>query len=112
MEVPLSDLNFDVLKHLLFLEPTGYGNPEAVFVSRNIKVKAARTVGADGKHLKLTVEDERGAAVDAIGFRLGHLKENLPPKIDVLYRFEANEFNGRRTLQLNLKDVKAAGLPD
>jgi single-stranded-DNA-specific exonuclease len=112
MEVPLSDLNFDVLKHLLFLEPTGYGNPEAVFVSRNIKVKAARTVGADGKHLKLTVEDERGASVDAIGFRLWHLKENLPPKIDVLYRFEANEFNGRRTLQLNLKDVKAAGLPD
>ena len=112
MEVPLSELNFDVLKHLLFLEPTGYGNPEAVFVSRNIKVKSARTVGAEGKHLKLTVEDEHGASVDAIGFRLGHLKENLPPKIDVLYRFEANEFNGRRTLQLNLKDVKAAGIPD
>ena len=112
MEVPLSELNFDVLKHLLFLEPTGYGNPEAVFVSRNIKVKSVRTVGAEGKHLKLTVEDERGASVDAIGFRLGHLKENLPPKIDVLYRFEANEFNGRRTLQLNLKDVKAAGIPD
>jgi single-stranded-DNA-specific exonuclease len=112
MEVPLSELNFDVLKHLLFLEPTGYGNPEAVFVSRNIKVKAARTVGSEGKHLKLTVEDERGASVDAIGFRLGHLKEKLPPYIDVLYRFEANEFNGRRTLQLNLKDVKAAGIPD
>jgi single-stranded-DNA-specific exonuclease len=112
MEVPLSELNFDVLKHLMFLEPTGYGNPEAVFVSRNIKVKAARTVGSDGKHLKLTLEDERGASVDAIGFRLGHLKENLPPSIDVLYRFEANEYNGRRTLQLNLKDVKPAGLPD
>jgi single-stranded-DNA-specific exonuclease len=112
LEVQLSELNFDVLKHLMFLEPTGYGNPEAVFVSRNIKVKAARTVGAEGKHLKLTVEDERGAAVDAIGFRLGQLKTDLPPYIDVLYRFEANEFNGRRTLQLNLKDVKPAGLPD
>ena len=112
MEVPLFELNFDVLKHLMFLEPTGYGNPEAVFVSRNIKVKAARTVGSDGKHLKLTLEDERGAAVDAIGFRLGHLKSDLPPYIDVLYRFEANEFNGRRTLQLNLKDVKPAGIPD
>jgi single-stranded-DNA-specific exonuclease len=112
MEVPLAELNFDVLKHLMFLEPTGYGNPEAVFVSRNIKVKVARTVGAEGKHLKLTVEDERGAAVDAIGFRLGHLKPDLPPYVDVLYRFEANEFNGRRTLQLNLKDVKPAGIPD
>lgn len=112
LEVPLSELNFDVLKHLMFLEPTGYGNPEAVFVSRNVKVRASRTVGAEGRHLKLTLEDERGASVDAIGFRLGHLKTDLPPYIDVLYRFEANEFNGRRTLQLNLKDLKPAGLPD
>ena len=112
MEVSLSELNFDLLKLLLFLEPTGYGNPEAVFVSRNIKVKAARTVGSEGKHLKLTVEDERGAAVDAIGFRLGHLRDDLPPHVDLLYRFEANEYNGRRTLQLNLKDLKPAGIPD
>ena len=112
LEVPLSELNFEVLKHLMFLEPTGYGNPEAVFVSRNIKVKSSRTVGSEGKHLKLTLEDERGASVDAIGFRLGHLKPDLPPYIDVLYRFEANEFNGRRSLQLNLKDLKPAGLSD
>jgi single-stranded-DNA-specific exonuclease len=72
----------------------------------------ARTVGSEGKHLKLTLEDERGASLDAIGFRLGHLKENLPPYIDVLYRFESNEFNGRTTLQLNLKDLKPAGMPD
>jgi single-stranded-DNA-specific exonuclease len=112
LEVPLSELNFDVLKHLMFLEPTGYGNPEAVFVSRNIRVKATRTVGSEGKHLKLTLEDERGVSMDAIGFRLGHLKENLPVHVDLMYRFEANEYNGRRTLQLNLKDVKPAGTPD
>jgi single-stranded-DNA-specific exonuclease len=112
LEVPLSDLTFDVLKHLSYLEPTGYGNPEAVFVSRNVKVKYARTVGSDGKHLKLSLEDERGLAFDTIGFRLGHLKPDLPPRVDILYRLEANEYNGRRTLQLNLKDVKPAGVPD
>jgi single-stranded-DNA-specific exonuclease len=96
----------------MFLEPTGYGNPEAVFVSRNIKVRSARTVGSEGKHLKLTLEDERGVSMDAIGFRLGHLKPDLPPNVDLMYRFEANEYNGRRTLQLNLKDVKPAGTPD
>jgi single-stranded-DNA-specific exonuclease len=110
--VPLSQLNFDVLKHLAFLEPTGYGNPDAVFVSRNLRIKSARQVGAEGKHLKLTLEDERGAAYDAIGFRMGHLQATLPTRLDVLYQFEANEYNGRRSLQLNLKDVKAAGLPD
>ena len=112
LEVPLSQLSFEVLDHLKFLEPTGYGNPEAVFVSRNVKVKIARTVGAEGRHLKLTLEDERGSTVDAIGFRMGHRKPDLPPRVDVLYHFEVNEFNGRKTLQLNLKDVKPAGLPD
>jgi single-stranded-DNA-specific exonuclease len=112
LEVPLSQLSFEVLEHLKFLEPTGYGNPEAVFVSRNVKVKMARTVGSEGRHLKLTVEDERGTTVDSIGFRMGHLKPDLPPYVDVLYHFEANEYNGRRTLQLNLKDVKSTGIPD
>jgi single-stranded-DNA-specific exonuclease len=112
LEVPLWELNFEVLKHLAFLEPTGYGNPEAVFVSRDVKIRALRTVGSEGRHLKLTLEDEHGTSVDAIGFRLGHLKDQLPARVDVLYRLELNEFNGRRTLQLNLKDVKPAGLPD
>jgi len=112
VEVPLSELNFEVLKHLMLLEPTGYGNPEAAFVSRDVKVRAVRTVGSDGKHLKLTLQDERGLTMDSIGFRLGHLLPDLPSRVDVLYRLEANEYNGRRTLQLNLKDVKPAGTPD
>jgi len=29
-----------------------------------------------------------------------------------MYHFEVNEYNGRKSLQLNLKDVKAAGIPD
>jgi len=112
MEVSLEELNFKVLENLAYLEPTGYGNPEAVFVSRDVKVKSSRTVGADAKHLKLTLEDERGAIFDSIGFRMGHLRDSLPARVDVLYHFEANEWNGKRSLQLNLKDVKAAGIPD
>jgi single-stranded-DNA-specific exonuclease len=112
MEVTLSQLDFDLLKELSYFEPTGYGNPDAQFVSRNVKVKTSRTVGADAKHLKLTLEDERGAALDAIGFRLGHLQAALPKRVDVLYSFESNEYNGRTSLQLNLKDLKPAGQPD
>ncbi len=112
MEVSLVELNFEVLKHLEYLEPTGYGNPDAIFVSRNVKVKSSRTVGAEAKHLKLTLEDDHGAVFDSIGFRLGHLRDNLPARVDVMYHFEANEWNGKRSLQLNLKDVKATGIPD
>jgi single-stranded-DNA-specific exonuclease len=112
MEVALEELNFDVLKHLTYLEPTGYGNPEAVFVARDVRVKSSRTVGAEGRHLKLTLEDSHGAAYDSIGFRMGELQKSLPPRVDVIFTLEANEWNGRTTLQLNLKDIKAAGIPD
>jgi single-stranded-DNA-specific exonuclease len=112
MEVSLPEINFDVLKHLSYLEPTGYGNPDAVFVSRDVKVRASRAVGSEGKHLKLTFEDKYRTYFDAIGFRLGHLQSSLPPRVDVMYTLEANEWNGRTTLQLNLKDVKAAGISD
>ena len=108
-EIPLSDLTPELLKHLEYLQPTGYGNPEAVFVSRNVRITNRRTVGGEGQHLKLMVASDK-ITFDAIGFRLGHLLPDLPSQLDLLYTFESNEFNGRKTLQLNLKDVKPAGL--
>jgi single-stranded-DNA-specific exonuclease len=109
MELPLTALNFELLSQLGQLEPTGYGNREAVFISRNAKVKSSRVVGAEGRHLKLVLQDERGITTDAIGFRLGQLQSDLPPRIDLAYTLESNEYNGRTTLQLNLKDVRAPG---
>ena len=112
VEVPLSQLNFKLLEHLEYFEPTGYGNPDPVFVSRDVKVKASHTVGSEGRHLKLALDDERGTTFDAIGFRIGNLQANLPPRLDLMYTLEVNEYNGRTSLQLNLKDVKAANIPD
>lgn len=111
-EIGLADLGFDLLHEIALLQPTGYGNPDATFVSRGAKAKSSRTVGAEGRHLKLLLEDERGVAVDAIGFRMGYLRDQLPGRVDVIYSLESNEYNGRVSLQLNLKDVKAAGSPD
>lgn len=112
MEVPLADMNFGILKNIAFLEPTGYGNPDAIFVSRNVKVKSFRAVGSEGRHLKLTLEDGPALKYDAIGFRMGEMAKSLPPRVDVMYTLEANEYNGRVSLQLNLKDVKEAGVVD
>ena len=110
-EVPLSNLHSDLISNLNYLQPTGYGNPEAVFVTRNVRISSSRAVGTEGKHLKLAVTDGH-ITFDAIGFRLGHLQSELPPNVDLIYTFETNEFNGRTSLQLNLKDIKPAGTPD
>jgi single-stranded-DNA-specific exonuclease len=110
-EVKLKDLSFDLLKSLDWLEPTGYGNPSPVFVARDVNVQSSRPVGADGRHLKLALTEGR-ITFDSIGFRLGHLQPNLPPRVDVLFVLEVNEYNGNTRLQLNLKDIKPAGAAD
>jgi hypothetical protein len=48
-------------------------------------------------------------AFDAIAFRQGYWLDDMPDLIDIAYRFEINTYNGRSTLQLNIKDIKAAG---
>lgn len=107
-ELTFADLHPRLLKQLDYLQPTGYGNPEAVFVTRNVRIARARTVGAERKHLKLTLTDG-WLTFDAIGFQMGALASQLPERVDILYTFEINEYNGQSSLQLNLRDLRPAG---
>ncbi len=104
-EIPLSDLKPDLLKYLSWLQPTGMGNPAPVFMSSGLKVSHQKAVGVDGAHLKLSVTDGN-ITYDAIAFRQGHWIARLPPRIDLMYTFELNEFNGQVSLQLNVKDIR------
>ena len=106
-ELPLADLKPDLLDQIELLEPTGYGNPQVYLVSRGLQVRNARPVGREASHLKLVVSDGH-ITYDAIAFRHGHWAQDLPAVVDLLYRFEVNEFNGRRNLQLNVRDLKAS----
>ncbi|MFN2195014.1 MAG: single-stranded-DNA-specific exonuclease RecJ [Anaerolineales bacterium] len=105
VEIPLHQLKPDLLKYIDMMEPTGYGNRQPHFISRELYVQYARAVGTDGAHLKLSVTDGL-VTYDAIAFRLGRWLDKMPNKIDLLYTFELNEFNGRTNLQLNVKDIK------
>lgn len=105
VELSLSDLRPEILVDLEKLQPTGYGNQEAYFVSRNVEVKYSHPVGKDSAHLKLVVTDGH-ITFDAIAFRLGHWYGNLRQRVDLLYRYEMNEYQGRSALQLNVRDIK------
>ena len=107
MEIGFKDLKPEILKWIDALEPTGHQNREALFVSRGLKVMRARTVGSDQRHLRLTVSDG-GVTYDGIGFRLGHWAEQMPEKVDLLFAYERNVFQGRESLQLNIRDLRRA----
>jgi single-stranded-DNA-specific exonuclease len=107
--VALGDLDWALVEQLRQLEPCGYANPQPVFASRGLEVLSARLVGADGKHLKLAVRDPKTrTGMDAIAFRMGEWYGHLPSRVDLAYAVEINEFNGRRSLQLNVKDMRGA----
>jgi len=108
-EVSLSALTLQAFQDLERLQPFGYGNAEPVFVSRRVRVRNARVVGAEGRHLKLTLVDEIGHPWDGIAFRQGDWFGRLPESIDIAYFLELNSWNGWEKLQLNIQDIHFPG---
>ena len=106
METDLRDLSVDLADELTRLEPTGHANPPATFMSRNLSVLSCRRVGDEGRHLKLKIARKDNTPIDAIGFGLGERLKQLPGAIDAVYHLEMNEWNGRRSLQLKLVDIR------
>jgi single-stranded-DNA-specific exonuclease len=107
LEIELCDLDFGMLDMLSMIQPTGLGNPEPVFVTRNVRVQAVKAVGKESQHLRLSVGDGKGKSCNAIAFRQGYHAGKLPPVIDLMYTLERNEYRGWVDLQLNVKDIKA-----
>ena len=105
-EVTSRDINVKVVNDLSLLEPFGEANKMPVFMYKNLRINSIRAL-SEGKHLKLTLKDE-GLVIDAIGFNMGHLVDEylLGDKVDVLGNLEINRFNGRESVQINLKDIR------
>ena len=110
-ELGLAHINEELLSELDVLEPTGHGNPQATFLTRDLKVLHCRRVGAEGGHLKLRLAGDGAPPIDAIGFGLGDWAKERLDRIDCVYHPEINEWNGRRSLQMRLLDIRPAGNP-
>jgi single-stranded-DNA-specific exonuclease len=109
-ELPIRQLTWGLLDELAQLEPFGQENARPVLLSRGVRVHGAWSKGADGRTLKLRLGDAEGPVIDAVGFRMGELVNQLAggQHIDVVYRLEVNEWNGERCLQLRLLDLRPA----
>lgn len=112
-ELDLSLLNEDLVKSLELLSPFGPENPSPLLCCRKNIVLDSRGVGNGGNHLKLKVK-KASYTYDGIGFNMGGLHEvaATSEEIDLAFVPEFNEWNGRVSLQLNLKDVKDSSIED
>ena len=85
------------------LAPFGAGHPEPLFALR-ARVARARKVGAEGAHLKVSL----AAGLDAIGFSLGDRLPLCEGEVEAAVALGFDEWDGRRRLQLKIRDLRAA----
>jgi len=103
--VSLDEIDDHLMEAVTALAPHGSHNRKPVFMSCGLEVAGCpKVVGKN--HLKLGVR-EQSKVLEAIGFRLG---EQLPiaeaGNVDVAYSIEYNDWRGRRSIQLTLKDIR------
>jgi len=106
LEVTLSDLTPGFEALMRHLEPCGVGNPAPMLMTRGVRLAAPpRIVGQGG--LKLRLQTDAGP-LDAIGWSLGariaEIDVNRP--LDIAYRIERDEYQGRSRLQARLSDFR------
>ena len=74
--------------------PFGEGNAAPTFLSNGVGVRQAKTVGADGAHLRLDLD-----GWSAIGWRLGNAAAEVESQVDIVWRLRRG-LRGRPELEI------------
>lgn len=110
-EIALEDVGPELHRQLEYFQPFGPENMAPVFVSRGVKTLVCQPVGSNGMHLKLSFARKGMEPVNAIAFGQADATEVFRESggvVDVAYSVEVNDFRGLRSIQLNIKDIKAS----
>ena len=108
-EINFEDITPKLMRILQQFEPFGPQNMTPVFLTKNVyDTGYAQKLGADEEHLKLFVRQNNAEGIAAIGFGLGNKMDltthNQP--FEAVYCIDENEWNGKTSVQLRLKDIK------
>lgn len=110
-ECRIAEADLDAISQLAMLEPFGAGNPKPRLLLRGVAVEEARTMGKEGRHLRLSLRQD-GQRLEAVGFGEGMIAGRLSTGAlaDVVGELSVNEWNGNRKPQLLLADLRVEQL--
>jgi len=113
LNINFSDITPKFVRILKQFAPFGPGNMSPLFRTDNVVDNGySRQVGA-GKHLKLSLIQPNGedtSPFSAIAFQQGDLYDRIHrgEPFSICYHIEENFWQGKTSLQLNVKDIKFA----
>ncbi len=104
--INFSDVSLSLAESLQILEPYGVGNPIPVFAMKGINVNEISGI-SESKHTKFVFGDGR-YTISAMYFSNSpdSLDIYVGDKVDILFNVDINEWGGRRSVQLIIRDVK------
>ena len=104
-----SEIDEELVANLVKMEPFGNGNPEPVLKITAASVLSVRRMGADGQHVKLTLRDKNGTALQMLAFNAPE-EFFCEPGDEVAAWFQPtiNEWQGARTVEGRLLHVSSA----
>ena len=105
-EINFNDITPSFYKILCQMEPFGPDNLRPVFITRNVLDTGYSKIVKE-KHLRFVVK-QNGVTLTGIGFDLAGKMPLLGSgkPVDLVYKLEENEWNGQKSLQLRVIDVK------
>ena len=107
--MPFEYISEPLIQELSLLEPFGQGNEKPQFAQKHLKIYRARVAGKNRNVVMLTLITESGFSMEArwFGDGDGFIEEKGNCQfIDIIYYPEINEYNGRRTLQVILRQYR------
>ena len=107
-EIELSEITPKFFRIIQQMAPFGPMNMKPTFTSTCVRDNGyGKKVGKEQTHLKLSVfQGDNKKTYNAIGFNLGDKMEFVQDDFDIAYSVDENEWNGFKSIQLLLKDLK------
>ncbi len=123
--MPINYIRESLVEELSVLEPFGNGNEKPLFAECHLKLLSARILGKNANVLKLQVANATGCTMEALYFGipdniLSYLTDKYGKnevqkllwgkvnqiEMDLTYYPSINEYQGRRTLQIVIKNFR------
>ena len=105
--LPISYVSEKLIKELELLEPFGQGNEKPQFAQKDLTIRSARVVGKNRNAIKLSLVTPEGTPMEGMAFAEGDLflqEMGDSTVMDAIYYPGINEYNGRRSLQVVIKE--------
>ena len=107
-EVSSYAFNKDFYNDIKKIEPFGTGNPNPIFLFKDLKVIKTSTL--NNKHVSVILKSKIGFSIKSISFnsvntKVGEYLLNYKKNFNVLAQINENIWNNKKTLQLTIRDL-------